>query len=432
MALIACAFSALGTAIGSALENMQGFQLIMNFLVMPIFFLSGALYPLTNLPPAFSVVVRLDPLAYGVDGLRTALIGVSHFGHCIDALVLIVVAHPVDDCQPPVLANSGLTDAASLWRKRCAWSLPSLLLTAFQEHLRIRTEVCNMPFFCLLLLSVILFPALAQQYKLEPLSVPDDWLSPTVKSINNRGAMVGTYRKRNFGTTFGFKRDANGVFEFPIKHPDSGRYTFPLDINDSGVIVGYYYDASIVPYGFLLTGGPGRNLHQYGRTITGINNRGDFAGSYERGIGFLSVGGTVTQFMFPRGTTEVWGIAWDRTVIGSSYLGNDTIGFIRGPAGKFLGFRIPNAVTTIPLAINNEAGKIVGYYQDSLGIHGFVYDYVADLMASDGTIAPVARTVPVQTIDYPGGVWTYVTGINAKGVIVGHTANGRTFTGTPQ
>src|SRR5256885_3861734 len=46
MALIATVFSALGTAIGSTLKDMQGFQLIMNFLVMPIFFLSGALFPL--------------------------------------------------------------------------------------------------------------------------------------------------------------------------------------------------------------------------------------------------------------------------------------------------------------------------------------------------------------------------------------------------
>jgi ABC-2 type transport system permease protein len=91
MALIACTFSALGTAIGSALENMQGFQLIMNFLVMPIFFLSGALYPLKNLPTAFAFVVSLDPLAYGVDSLRGALIGVSHFGPAIDAVVLIGV-----------------------------------------------------------------------------------------------------------------------------------------------------------------------------------------------------------------------------------------------------------------------------------------------------------------------------------------------------
>ena len=92
MALIACTFSALGTAIGSALENMQGFQLIMNFLVMPIFFLSGALYPLTNLPKALSVIVSLDPLAYGVDGIRGALIGISHFGPVVDVIVLLCVA----------------------------------------------------------------------------------------------------------------------------------------------------------------------------------------------------------------------------------------------------------------------------------------------------------------------------------------------------
>jgi ABC-2 type transport system permease protein len=92
MGLIACLFAALGTAIGSMLQNMQGFQLIMNFLVMPIFFLSGALFPLTNLPKLLSVVTSLDPLTYGVDALRTTLIGVSHFGIAIDGLVLAVVA----------------------------------------------------------------------------------------------------------------------------------------------------------------------------------------------------------------------------------------------------------------------------------------------------------------------------------------------------
>jgi len=91
MGLIGCLFSALGTAIGSALQNIQGFQLVMNFLVMPIFFLSGALYPLNNLPKALSLVTRLDPLAYGVDGLRTSLIGMSHFGLATDLWVLVLV-----------------------------------------------------------------------------------------------------------------------------------------------------------------------------------------------------------------------------------------------------------------------------------------------------------------------------------------------------
>jgi len=92
MVLIATLFAALGTSIGSVLQNIQGFQLIMNFLVMPIFFLSGALYPLTNLPAFLAIITRLDPLAYGVDGLRTTLIGLSAFGAAFDVAVLVVSA----------------------------------------------------------------------------------------------------------------------------------------------------------------------------------------------------------------------------------------------------------------------------------------------------------------------------------------------------
>ncbi len=92
MALIAVVFAALGTIIGSALKDMQGFQLIMNFLVMPIFFLSGALYPLSNLPEALSIATRIDPLSYGVDGLRGAFIGQSFFGSAVDLAVLGVLA----------------------------------------------------------------------------------------------------------------------------------------------------------------------------------------------------------------------------------------------------------------------------------------------------------------------------------------------------
>jgi ABC-2 type transport system permease protein len=79
-ALIAAMFTALGTAIGSALTDMQGFQIIINLLVMPIFFLSGALFPLSNLPRVLNLIASLNPPSYGVDGLRLALIGVSHFG----------------------------------------------------------------------------------------------------------------------------------------------------------------------------------------------------------------------------------------------------------------------------------------------------------------------------------------------------------------
>jgi len=91
MALIALVFSAMGTIIGSSLKEMQGFPIIMNFLVMPIFFLSGALFPLANLPKALSFLTSLDPLSYGVDGLRSALISTSHFGSALDITVLCVV-----------------------------------------------------------------------------------------------------------------------------------------------------------------------------------------------------------------------------------------------------------------------------------------------------------------------------------------------------
>lgn len=81
MVLIAIVFSALGVAIGSSLQDMQGFQLIMNFLVMPIYFLSGALFPLTGLPKVLGWIVTADPLAYGIDGMRSVLlIGMTHFG----------------------------------------------------------------------------------------------------------------------------------------------------------------------------------------------------------------------------------------------------------------------------------------------------------------------------------------------------------------
>jgi ABC-2 type transport system permease protein len=92
MLMIATVFSGLGTAIGAVLKEIQGFQMVMTFLVMPIFFLSGALFPLTNLPAFLSLLTRLDPLSYGVDGLRGALIVASQFGATLDVLVLAVVA----------------------------------------------------------------------------------------------------------------------------------------------------------------------------------------------------------------------------------------------------------------------------------------------------------------------------------------------------
>lgn len=90
MFLIAFLFTALGIAIASQLEDMQAFPIIMNFIIMPIFFLSGALFPLNDLPGAIGTIIRFNPLAYGVDGLRGSLTGLYHLGALLDISVLTV------------------------------------------------------------------------------------------------------------------------------------------------------------------------------------------------------------------------------------------------------------------------------------------------------------------------------------------------------
>ncbi|MFH1802068.1 MAG: ABC transporter permease [archaeon] len=91
MFAIAFLFTSLGIAIASKLEDMQAFPLIMNFLIMPIFFLSGALFPLDNIPNVLEIITRFNPLTYGVDGLRGAFGGVAHLGFAIDGGVIIVI-----------------------------------------------------------------------------------------------------------------------------------------------------------------------------------------------------------------------------------------------------------------------------------------------------------------------------------------------------
>jgi ABC-2 type transport system permease protein len=92
MVLIALTFTALGTAIASRMQDFHGFQMIMNFLVMPLFFLSGAMFPLQGLPRAFNFIVKINPLSYGVDGLRGALTGTYFYGAALDLTVLTAVA----------------------------------------------------------------------------------------------------------------------------------------------------------------------------------------------------------------------------------------------------------------------------------------------------------------------------------------------------
>jgi ABC-2 type transport system permease protein len=92
MALVAIAFTAFGMAISSRMTDMQAFPLVMNFIMMPLFFLSGSLFPTTGTAMALTVIVKANPLSYGVDGIRGALSGATHGSYTTDFLVLFILA----------------------------------------------------------------------------------------------------------------------------------------------------------------------------------------------------------------------------------------------------------------------------------------------------------------------------------------------------
>ena len=79
MSLLALAIAAFSSAIGSFVQDMQGFQAINQFLVFPLYFLSGALYPLTHVPTWLRIIAEVNPISYTVDSLRWAMDGTSRF-----------------------------------------------------------------------------------------------------------------------------------------------------------------------------------------------------------------------------------------------------------------------------------------------------------------------------------------------------------------
>jgi ABC-2 type transport system permease protein len=90
MSLMSLALAFLGAGLASAVEDFQGFQAITSFVMFPLFFLSNALYPLTNAPDLLRIIASLNPLTYAVDGLRYVLLGESHFSIALDMAVLLV------------------------------------------------------------------------------------------------------------------------------------------------------------------------------------------------------------------------------------------------------------------------------------------------------------------------------------------------------
>lgn len=75
--LLSFALTSLGLALGSYIESLEGFQLIVSFVVFPLYFLSGALFPLNNLPTWLSTLTILNPVTYAVDAIRETMLGIS-------------------------------------------------------------------------------------------------------------------------------------------------------------------------------------------------------------------------------------------------------------------------------------------------------------------------------------------------------------------
>lgn len=78
----------IGLTIGSLMESPEGFQLIVSFVIFPLFFLSGALFPIDNLPVWLSSLVFFNPMTYAVDGIRGIIVGISQFNPVFDFMIL--------------------------------------------------------------------------------------------------------------------------------------------------------------------------------------------------------------------------------------------------------------------------------------------------------------------------------------------------------
>lgn len=90
--LISIAMVSIGLVIGANLQSPEGFSLVINFVMWPMFFFSGALFPVNNLAPWLSAVTYINPLTYGVDAMRGIILGINHFPILLDAGVLVLFA----------------------------------------------------------------------------------------------------------------------------------------------------------------------------------------------------------------------------------------------------------------------------------------------------------------------------------------------------
>jgi ABC-2 type transport system permease protein len=88
MFLLASSMVSLGLILGANMSSVEGFQLISSFLIFPMFFFSGALFPIKDLPTYLFIFTLIDPVTYAVDGLRGTLLGSSTMPLPVDLFLL--------------------------------------------------------------------------------------------------------------------------------------------------------------------------------------------------------------------------------------------------------------------------------------------------------------------------------------------------------
>ena len=234
------------------------------------------------------------------------------------------------------------------------------------------------------------------------------------QKINERGDVVGVFVDSN-AVTRAFVRFSDGSFSDPIVDPnDTVGFTEGRGINNSRTVCGDYVGSDDNHHGFFLSGG---TLTEYdvpgavSTSVLGINDPGDFTGSFSYGSGifqgYVSVGGTITSFSVPGALlTLAYEINNSRQLVVGYFVDSSAVlhGYYRDANGA-LHFPIdpPGSTATVLFGLNDK-NLVVGRYGDSSGAtHGLFF------------------TAPNNffTFDYPGSTFTSINGINDRGIICG-------------
>jgi len=89
IAVLSLGMSAMGVVLATRMQTFEGFGIISNFVIMPLYFLSGGVFPVESLPGWMAILVRINPVTYGVDLMRHALAQPAVFGLGLDLAVLL-------------------------------------------------------------------------------------------------------------------------------------------------------------------------------------------------------------------------------------------------------------------------------------------------------------------------------------------------------